>query len=91
MIFAIELNKVLTPELERELEVHRLKAVGVALMVEPDTSTISVLDGSKYRVVKGDTLSEIAATFDTTVEKLVQLNGIENPNSIQIGQVLRLY
>lgn len=43
-----------------------------------------------YTVVKGDTLSEIAVKFDTTVSKLVSLNNIKNPDLIIIGQVLRL-
>lgn len=39
-------------------------------------------------VESGDTLSTIAAQFDTTVECLVSDNGISNPNFIQVGQVL---
>ena len=41
-------------------------------------------------VVKGDTLSELAVKYNTTVSKLVQLNNIKNPDLIVIGQVLRL-
>ena len=41
-----------------------------------------------YTVVKGDTLTKIAKRFSTTVEKLVELNGIEDPNKIYAGQVL---
>lgn len=41
-----------------------------------------------YTVKKGDTLSEIAAKYNTTVAKLVELNDIDNPNYIVIGQVL---
>ena len=41
-----------------------------------------------YTVVKNDTLSEIAARFGTTVNALVQLNGIRNPDRIYEGQVL---
>lgn len=43
-----------------------------------------------YTVVKGDTLSEIALRYNTTVDKLVQLNGIKNRDYIVVGQVLRL-
>lgn len=43
-----------------------------------------------YKVQKGDTLSEIAARFGTTVAKLVELNNIKNPNYIVIGQVIKL-
>lgn len=37
----------------------------------------------------GDTLSSIATQFDTTVERLVSVNGISNPNLIYAGQVLK--
>lgn len=43
-----------------------------------------------YTVVRGDTLSEIAVRFDTTVAKLVELNNISNPNYIVVGQVLKI-
>lgn len=41
-----------------------------------------------YTVKKGDTLSEIAQAKGTTVEKLVELNHIPDPNFIVVGQVL---
>ncbi|WP_286312027.1 GH25 family lysozyme [Romboutsia ilealis] len=43
-----------------------------------------------YTVENGDTLSEIAEKFNTTVEKLVELNDIQNPNLIYVGQVLKI-
>ncbi len=43
-----------------------------------------------YVVVKGDTLSSIAKRYNTTVKKLVETNKIENPNKIQVGQVLTI-
>ena len=48
------------------------------------------VSGKTYTVVKGDTLSEIAQKYGTTVDTLVQLNGIKNPNLIVVGQVLKL-
>ncbi len=41
-----------------------------------------------YRVQSGDTLSAIAARFDTTVAAIVNLNNLDNPNQLSIGQVL---
>jgi phospholipase C len=41
-----------------------------------------------YLVQPGDTLSEIAERFGTTVEAIAQANGVENPNIIFAGQVL---
>lgn len=42
----------------------------------------------KYTVKKGDTLSEIAVKYNTTVKNLTKLNDISNPNLIYVGQVL---
>lgn len=43
-----------------------------------------------YTVAAGDTLSKIAAAFNTTVDALAKLNGISNPNVIRVGQVLKI-
>lgn len=43
-----------------------------------------------YRIQRGDTLSEIAMRFNTTVTKLVQLNNIRNPNLIYAGQIIKI-
>lgn len=58
------------------------KGVGkpVAVKVEP-----------RYYIVKwGDTLSKIAKTYKTTVDELVKLNNIKDPNKIYTGQKLRV-
>lgn len=41
-----------------------------------------------YTVKKGDTLSQIALNYSTTVAKLVEWNDITNPDYIVVGQVL---
>jgi len=41
-----------------------------------------------YTVQAGDTLGILAKRYDTTVEELVALNDIENPDLILVGQVL---
>lgn len=43
-----------------------------------------------YTVVRGDTLSEIAVRFNTTVSYLAKLNNIKNVNLIYVGQVLKI-
>ena len=43
-----------------------------------------------YRVVSGDTLSKIANRFGTTYQELARINGISNPDKIQVGQILKL-
>lgn len=45
---------------------------------------------TEYQVVAGDTLSSIANKFNTTVEELVSINNITNPNLIIVGQILKL-
>lgn len=42
----------------------------------------------KYTVKKGDTLTSIAKKYNTTVDKLVKLNDIENKNLIYVGEEL---
>lgn len=44
--------------------------------------------GDIYIVRNGDTLSEIAKKFNTTVNELVKLNNIKNPDLIYVGQKL---
>ncbi len=43
-----------------------------------------------YQVRPGDTLSALAVRYGTTVNYLMQLNGISNPNQLLIGQRLVL-
>ena len=43
-----------------------------------------------YIVVKGDTLSSIAKRYNTTVKRLVEVNGITDPNLIHVGQYLKI-
>lgn len=43
-----------------------------------------------YKVQPGDTLSEIAQQYGTSVDRLVQLNGIANKNVIYVGQKIRV-
>lgn len=43
-----------------------------------------------YTVQWGDTLFSLARRFNTTVDALVALNGLQNASSIQVGQVLRI-
>ncbi len=43
-----------------------------------------------YTVQRGDTLDSIARRFGTTVQEIVDINNISNPNLIFPGQVLRI-
>jgi LysM repeat protein len=46
--------------------------------------------GQTYVVQRGDTLSSIALRHGVTTWALAQLNGIQNPSLIYVGQVLRI-
>lgn len=46
-----------------------------------------VADG-QYRVVKGDTLTQIARRHGQSVDSLMRMNRLSNPNRIRVGQVL---
>ena len=43
-----------------------------------------------YTVVLGDTLGKISNRFGVTVDQLVKLNNIDNPNLIYVGTVLKV-
>jgi LysM repeat protein len=61
--------------------------VGQRLSI-PRTGSVSTDDSGIYVVQSGDTLSSIAARHQTTVDRLVQMNGLSNPNFILVGQRL---
>ncbi|HZD56169.1 MAG TPA: LysM peptidoglycan-binding domain-containing protein [Anaerolineales bacterium] len=44
--------------------------------------------GTKYTVQAGDTLGKIATRFDLSVEELIQANELDDPNRLDVGQVL---
>ncbi|WP_455167361.1 aggregation-promoting factor [Streptococcus sp.] len=51
-------------------------------------SFVSAQESSTYTVKEGDTLSEIAETYNTTVDKLAENNHIDNIHMIYVGQEL---
>ena len=56
----------------------------------PTTSPQSSARPAFYIVQKGDSLGSIAARFGTTVQRLMDLNHISNPNRIVVGQKILL-
>ena len=69
---------------------------GIAAAVDLDRFTSAVLltdqEGlpDTYTVVWGDTLWSIARRYHTTVAAIAQLNHVENPDRIYVGQILTL-
>ena len=47
-------------------------------------------DATQYMVKEGDTLWSIAQTNGTTIESLIQMNSLANPDQLSVGQVVRL-
>ena len=75
----VELNDIAQPNLIR---------LGQKIIIPVTTSSQPF--GMKYRVVAGDTLSEIALKYGVTVAQLVKNNQINNPDLIYVGQILTL-
>ncbi len=54
--------------------------------VEP-AATVAL---QRYQVQAGDTLAAIAAVYGITVEEILAVNEIDNPNVLRVGQVLTI-
>jgi LysM repeat protein len=64
---------------------------GKAAVVETgDGSGPAPQTPSTYTVKKGDTLTAIADRYNTTVSKLVSLNGLKDADDLAVGQKLKL-
>ena len=67
----------------------KTKLAGFAVVLAFLAPSLTFAQESKtYTVKAGDTLSEIAETYNTTVEKLAKLNNIKNIHLIYVDQVL---
>ena len=67
----------------------KTKLAGFAVVLAFLAPSLTFAQESKtYTVKPGDTLSEIAETYNTTVEKLAKLNNIKNVDLIYVDQVL---
>ena len=67
----------------------KTKFAGLAVVLAFLAPSLTFAQESKtYTVKAGDTLSEIAETYNTTVEKLAKLNNIKNIHLIYVDQVL---
>ena len=59
------------------------------ITVAPVTTTPTTIAG-EYTVQAGDTLGQIAKRVGVSVEEIAQFNGITDPNTIIVGQVLKI-
>ena len=67
-----------------------MKAGLLSLMAGAAVLLPIVANAESYTVKSGDTLSAIAASHQTNVDKIAQKNKISNINLISVGQVLEL-
>lgn len=56
----------------------------------PPVSALDRPETPRHQVRRGETLWRIARANGCSVEMLAKLNGIDNPSSLRVGQVLRL-
>ncbi len=67
-----------------------LPPIRTTIAITTTTST-TVPPGQKvYEIKPGETLGIIAASFQVTVQSIVELNGLENPDDIQAGQLIEI-
>ena len=67
-----------------------LPPIRTMIAVTTSTST-TVPPGQRFYVIKGgDTLGTIATGFGVTVQSIVDLNGLANPDDIQAGQTIEI-
>lgn len=52
--------------------------------------TVNASANTLYTIQSGDTVSEVASAFGTTVDAIVQNNGLTNPNYVYVGQKLAI-
>lgn len=79
----VELNNIQNPNLIYPGQKLRI--------TESSSSTLNpVIQNNYYTVQRGDTLSSIARRYGVSVQYLVNLNGIANPNLIYVGQMIKV-
>ncbi|WP_233214298.1 peptidoglycan DD-metalloendopeptidase family protein [Pollutimonas nitritireducens] len=65
-------------------------AVLVLAALLASCGTTKPVGQGQYRVVKGDTLTQIARQHGQTVDSLMRSNNLKDSNSIRVGQVLNV-
>lgn len=82
---------VATPVVASEFPVVSLEPTASKVAVMPPTNTpgpLSDLSVEEYEVQFGDTLGIIAQKFDVPIEELMEVNQLDDPNSISVGLIV---
>lgn len=69
---------------------QNLKIPGVPAGNSQSSNSTAKPEYITYTVKSGDTLDKIARSYNTTYQKIAQINGIANPNRISVGQTLKI-
>jgi LysM repeat protein len=67
-----------------------LPPIRTTIAVTTTTSTTVPAGQQFYEIKPGDTLGIIAAKVGVTVQSIVDLNGLANPDDIQAGQLIEI-
>jgi len=82
------LRKEITDDLAGRVEKIAAKTVTGSSPSRTASGSTAKKTGYEHKVVKGQTLSEIARGYGKSVDSIMKANKITNPASIRIGQVL---
>lgn len=90
----MELNGLSNPDhvwIGQRLRVHGGSTLNSAYHTVDDAGvTTATGNGSIHVVQRGETLSKIARRYDLSVQHLMGINGLSNPNHVWVGQQLKV-
>jgi LysM domain len=73
-----------------EVDANPAPLATIDILPTPDSGSLFDPVFNSHTVAPGDVLYTIAARYGTTTQVLIELNAIEDPNRIEVGQVLVL-
>ena len=85
-----QINGISNPNIIQVGQILKIPGSNSSNTSSPSPAPSPSVSYTSYRVISGDTLSKISQKFGTTYQELARINGISNPNLIQVGQVLKV-
>ncbi len=73
-----------------EAPLTKIAVVATSNPTPANPTPVSTTIVDHYTVKNGDTLSGISQLYDISVDDLMRLNGLNDPNALQIGQILKI-